>query len=204
MLRVVVGCQISSSSITNCILINDIMTVQEDSCQQNEIQQSEKKTSDHQSSCIHTDVDGLYAWIIAMTSLFGHLMVYGVLYSSGVFYEMFREIFDGSSSVFSLIASLSTAFTLGFNFIGVEIFPSAYGYLLVFEGVGCLCGPSASGWLFDALQRYPPSFYIGGATIGAAGVMIFIPHIACSPNYQITLDIETERKLKDLSDELLT
>jgi len=115
MLRVVVGCQISNSSITNCILISDIMTVQEDSCQQNEIQQSEKKTSDHQSSRIHTDVDGFYAWIIAMTSFFGHLMVYGILYSSGVFYEMFREIFDGSSSVFSLIASLSTAFTFGFS-----------------------------------------------------------------------------------------
>ena len=44
-----------------------------------------------------------------------------------------------SASVSSLLPLILT------DFIGVEIFPSAYGYLLVFEGVGCLCGPSASG-----------------------------------------------------------
>ena len=115
MLRVVVGCQLSKSIITNCIIISDIMVLQEDSCQQNEIQQSEKKTSDQQSSRIQTDVDGVYAWIIAMTSFVGHFLIYGVIFSSGVFYDMFREIFDGSSSIFSLIASLSTAFTFGFS-----------------------------------------------------------------------------------------
>ena len=61
------------------------------------------------------DIDGVYAWIIALASFFGHLLIYGIVYCSGVFYEMFRETFEGSSSMLSLIAILSTAFTYGFS-----------------------------------------------------------------------------------------
>ena len=64
------------------------------------------------------------------------------------------------------------------------------------------------GWLFDVLQRYPPSFYLGGATIGAAGVMIFIPRFVRTPTSQLTvdaiiLDVETGARLKSLCGEEL-
>ncbi|KAK2157876.1 hypothetical protein LSH36_183g01017 [Paralvinella palmiformis] len=61
------------------------------------------------------DIDGPYAWMIALVSCCGHLLIYGILFSSGVFYGMFCEIFDGSSSTLSLTASLSASFTYGFS-----------------------------------------------------------------------------------------
>ena len=61
------------------------------------------------------DVDAAYAWLIALAAFFAHLLIYGVVYCCGVFYEIFREIFGGSSSMISLTAILSTAFTYGFS-----------------------------------------------------------------------------------------
>ncbi|KAK2157872.1 hypothetical protein LSH36_183g00043 [Paralvinella palmiformis] len=135
------------------------MVLQEDSCQQNEIQQSEKKTSDQQSSRIQTDVDGVYAWIIAMTSFVGHFLIYGVIFSSGVFYDMFREIFDGSSSIFSLIASLSTAFTFGFSPIP-GLFMNKYGQQMITMIGGLVAG---IGLIFSA---YATNAYYLAASFG--------------------------------------
>ena len=63
----------------------------------------------------YDDVDGPYAWVVALAAFFGHVFIFGILWSSGVFYDLFRELFDGPSWMLSLISTLSTAFTYGFS-----------------------------------------------------------------------------------------
>ncbi|KAK2157878.1 hypothetical protein LSH36_183g01073 [Paralvinella palmiformis] len=124
-----------------------------------------KKNSTH-SEQKGDDIDDVYAWIIAVASFFGHLLIYGIIYCSGVFYEMFREMFEGSSSMLSLIAILSTAFTYGFSPIpGVLI--NKYGQRIVTITGGVVAG---TGLL---LSSYATNVYYIAVTFGVITGMGF-------------------------------
>ena len=56
--------------------------------------------------------DGGYAWVVCATSFLVQVMIGGFLYTSGVFYVMFKNGIDTSDSALSLITSLNTGLTM--------------------------------------------------------------------------------------------
>ena len=58
---------------------------------------------------VHPDVDQGYAWVVVTTSFFAHIFQYGVVWTVGVFYAVFVEVFVGSKGAIALITSLNTA-----------------------------------------------------------------------------------------------
>ena len=57
----------------------------------------------------NTEPDQSYAYVILVTSFFGHFIVYGSSYSMGVFYNEFRDAFYDAKTSVALIASIHTA-----------------------------------------------------------------------------------------------
>ena len=57
----------------------------------------------------------------------------------------------------------------------VDLLPSAYGFLLVFEAGGFLFGPTIAGWVYDASGLYSSSFYFGGSVMLIASLIMFWP-----------------------------
>ena len=55
------------------------------------------------------NIDQGYAWVIVSTSFFAHIFQYGVVWTVGVFYAVFVEVFVGSKAAIALITSLNTA-----------------------------------------------------------------------------------------------
>ena len=56
-----------------------------------------------------TKQDHGYAYVILVTSFFGHFIVYGISYSMGVFYNEFRDAFYDAKTSIALISSIHTA-----------------------------------------------------------------------------------------------
>ena len=64
-----------------------------------------------------------------------------------------------------------------------------------------------SGWLYDILKLYAPSFYLSGATLGISGAMMIIPYFIqkrtlMSAKHANVLSIDIE--LDDKNDSLIT
>ena len=54
-------------------------------------------------------IDQGYAWVIVLASFLAHIFQYGVVWTVGIFYAVFTEVFVGSKAAIALITSLNTA-----------------------------------------------------------------------------------------------
>ncbi|TKR80248.1 hypothetical protein L596_014350 [Steinernema carpocapsae] len=79
------------------------------------------------------------------------------------------------------------------DFIGINKFTSAFGLLLLFQGIGTFVGPPIAGALADITKEnaddefaghYTWAFLFSGATLLISGPMLFV--IPCLPNPKIT------------------
>ena len=55
-----------------------------------------------------TPVDHGYAWVILVASFLSHTIQYGIAWTVGVFFDIFRVEFEGSNGAIALISSLNT------------------------------------------------------------------------------------------------
>lgn len=60
------------------------------------------------------------------------------------------------------------------DLLGLERLTSAFGLLLLFQGVASLIGPPLAGLMYDMTQDYDSSFYMMGAVVGVSGAMLFV------------------------------
>ncbi|CAL1530988.1 unnamed protein product, partial [Lymnaea stagnalis] len=63
------------------------------------------------------------------------------------------------------------------DILGREVMPSSLGINRVFQGVGTLVGPPFAGALRDALGTFDSSFYLGGACMFGAGLLMTLSNI---------------------------
>jgi MCP family monocarboxylic acid transporter-like MFS transporter 14 len=61
---------------------------------------------------IPTPPDGGYGWIIVLASFANHIIVDGIAFTFGVFYEDFLEYFQAGSGKTALVGSLLSGFYL--------------------------------------------------------------------------------------------
>ncbi|XP_004926683.2 monocarboxylate transporter 14 [Bombyx mori] len=75
---------------------------------------------------------------------------------------------------FGLLFAASFTFTpsLLVKLVSLDDFTSAYGLVLLAQGIGHLIGPPLSGLIFDLTNSWELSFYLSGGWIMAAGVLI--------------------------------
>ncbi|CAH0723123.1 unnamed protein product, partial [Brenthis ino] len=88
------------------------------------------------------------------------------------------------SAAFGLLFAASFTFTpsLLVKLVSLDDFTSAYGLVLLAQGIGHLIGPPLSGLIFDVTLSWELSFYLAGGWIIVAGVLIsFIQPVR---NYQ--------------------
>lgn len=77
------------------------------------------------------------------------------------------------------------------DFVTVELVPSGYGYILMFEAAGNLLGPPTAGWLYDLLNIYPASFYLSGVTMVISGLLMIITMVTYKKPPEVVLEMET-------------
>ncbi len=67
------------------------------------------------TKCRSSEIDSGYAWVVVVACMLSQLLIYGIVFSSGIFYDIFLEELGGSSAAVSLIASVNTALTYGLS-----------------------------------------------------------------------------------------
>ncbi|KAJ2939777.1 hypothetical protein O0L34_g17967 [Tuta absoluta] len=78
------------------------------------------------------------------------------------------------SGAFGLLFAASFTFTpsLLVKLVSLDDFTAAYGLVLLAQGIGHLIGPPLSGLIFDLTFSWELSFYLAGAWIVVAGLLI--------------------------------
>lgn len=81
-----------------------------------------------------------------------------------------------TASCFGLFVASNFSFTptILVEIVPLERFTTAYGLTLLCQGVGSLIGPPLAGCIFDIFGSWEISFYLAGAWIVLAGVLIGI------------------------------
>lgn len=94
---------------------------------------------------------------VPLCSTFAHFMSYAIFFGfcSGSFGALLPTV----------VVSMTT----------VDLLPSAYGFLLVFEATGFLIGPSIAGGLYDWIGEYSASFYFGGVMMVLSSIIMIYP-----------------------------
>lgn len=59
------------------------------------------------------------------------------------------------------------------DLLGREKFCIAFGFVVLFQGIGAMIGPPLAGWLFDVSNSYDNSFYMTGVCLIVSGLMLF-------------------------------
>lgn len=59
------------------------------------------------------------------------------------------------------------------DLLGIDKLTTAFGMLLLFQGIATLVGPPAAGFLKDMTGSYEPGFLVAGIAIAISGVMLF-------------------------------
>ncbi|XP_046959642.1 monocarboxylate transporter 9-like [Vanessa cardui] len=82
------------------------------------------------------------------------------------------------SAAFGLLFAASFTFTpsLLVKLVSLDDFTSAYGLVLLAQGIGHLIGPPLSGLIYDLTLSWELSFYLAGGWIIVAGVFISFIH----------------------------
>nr|XP_026499026.1 monocarboxylate transporter 9-like [Vanessa tameamea] len=82
------------------------------------------------------------------------------------------------SAAFGLLFAASFTFTpsLLVKLVSLDDFTSAYGLVLLAQGIGHLIGPPLSGLIYDLTLSWELSFYLAGGWIIVAGVLISFIH----------------------------
>ena len=57
----------------------------------------------------YSQQDGGYAYVIAIASFIGQILECGIVWTVGVFYEVFNDMFPGNSGAVALISSINTS-----------------------------------------------------------------------------------------------
>lgn len=96
-------------------------------------------------------------------------------------------------SAFGLLFAASFTFTpsLLVKLVSLDDFTTAYGLVLLAQGIGHLIGPPLSGLIFDLTQSWELAFYLAGGWIVVSGVLISFIHPL--KNYQQRLEDREER-----------
>ncbi|XP_026729879.1 monocarboxylate transporter 14-like [Trichoplusia ni] len=83
-------------------------------------------------------------------------------------------ILASASAAFGLFFAASYTFTpsLLVKLVSLDDFTSAYGLVLLAQGIGHLIGPPLSGFIFDVTYSWELSFYLAGGWIVVAGLLI--------------------------------
>uniref|UniRef100_A0A1B6MQ51 Major facilitator superfamily (MFS) profile domain-containing protein n=1 Tax=Graphocephala atropunctata TaxID=36148 RepID=A0A1B6MQ51_9HEMI len=84
-----------------------------------------------------------------------------------------------TSALFGVFFASNFSFTptILVELIPLERFTTAYGLVLLCQGIGNLLGPPLAGWIFDYTENWELSFYMAGVWIMVSGVMVaFIPY----------------------------
>nr|CAD7459304.1 unnamed protein product [Timema tahoe] len=87
-----------------------------------------------------------------------------------------------SGAMFGLFFASSFSFTpvILVQLIPLERFTTAYGLILLCQGIGNLIGPPLAGWVFDVTQTWDLSFYMAGLWIIVAGMLIAVIPSTCN------------------------
>ncbi|KAF9797098.1 hypothetical protein SFRURICE_008780, partial [Spodoptera frugiperda] len=94
-------------------------------------------------------------------------------------------ILASAASAFGLFFAASYTFTpsLLVKLVSLDDFTSAYGLVLLAQGIGHLIGPPLSGFIYDVTLSWELSFYLAGGWIVVAGILVSL--IQPVKNYQL-------------------
>ena len=108
----------------------------------------------------------LFGIAIAILPLVDMKMRFGLVILSAILSGCYPLVMVYTQTLLSIKArDASLDFTIG------------YGYMLVFEAIGCYIGPPIAGKIYDLTQSYTISFLATGASILLSGV-ILLPKLA--------------------------
>ncbi|KAK6623783.1 hypothetical protein RUM44_010639 [Polyplax serrata] len=80
------------------------------------------------------------------------------------------------SGLFGLFFASNYSFTpsIVVQLIPLERFTTAYGLILLCQGIGCLVGPPLAGWIFDMMGEWDLSFYLAGGWIIFSAILTIL------------------------------
>lgn len=76
-----------------------------------------------------------------------------------------------SLTLAATFATLRSVITV--QLLGLEKLTSAFGLLLLFQGLAVTIGSPIAGWFFDITGSYDYSFYLAGSAIALSGIMCY-------------------------------
>ncbi|KAK7869286.1 hypothetical protein R5R35_000897 [Gryllus longicercus] len=104
-----------------------------------------------------------------------------------------------ASGLFGLFFASSFSFTpvILVQLVPLEKFTTAYGLVLLCQGIGNLIGPPVGGWLYDVTKTYDLSFYLTGIWIVVSGLLIAV--IPMTKNHRLwgTSITDKEKEIKE-------
>lgn len=87
-----------------------------------------------------------------------------------------RQLFFKSLFLFFKGGYVSLTSLILVDLLGLDNLSSAFGFLLVFQGVATCIGPPAGGFMFDSTGSYKLPYAVLGSAIMISGLMCyFIP-----------------------------
>ena len=109
------------------------------------------------------------------------------LFVSGV--TLIVTPFCASYSTFMIVSLLFGFFSAALqmnpvimvDLLGVENLSLALAYVMIFRGVGILCGPPTAGAVYDGTLSYNIPFYLAGGFIGLSSLILTIAAIFQKP-----------------------
>ncbi|KAF7491844.1 Monocarboxylate transporter 12 [Sarcoptes scabiei] len=90
-----------------------------------------------------------------------------------VFNSYYLLIFYGSVFGLSVASFATLRSVITVELLGLEKLTSAFGLLLLFQGLAVTIGSPIAGWFFDITGSYDYSFYLSGTAILLSGVMCY-------------------------------
>ncbi|OWF56683.1 monocarboxylate transporter 7-like [Mizuhopecten yessoensis] len=98
---------------------------------------------------------GIATALSPLSNSFEYLLVYAAVFGA------FIGVYVGLTSVVLV------------DLLGLDKLTSAFGLLLMFQGVATLIGPPIAGWLYDATGSYDISFQLCGTVVAVSGFMLY-------------------------------
>uniref|UniRef100_A0A8D8QSV8 Monocarboxylate transporter 12 n=1 Tax=Cacopsylla melanoneura TaxID=428564 RepID=A0A8D8QSV8_9HEMI len=115
-------------------------------------------------------------WMNVTKTYAGCLVLCGITIVMMPFYITNYYMLMGICAMFGLTFAANFSFTptILVELIPLERFTTAYGLILMCQGIGNLLGPPIGGLVFDITQVWDYSFFIAGAWIIFSGVLVII------------------------------